>query len=43
MIFLMGIQASPAFSMLAIANKNPRSFPLQQVKDQSGQLIRSEK
>jgi hypothetical protein len=43
MIFLMGIQASPAFSMLAMANKNSKPFPLHQVKDQSGQLIRLEK
>jgi Na+/proline symporter len=27
----MGIHASPAFSMWAFANKNPRPFPLQQV------------
>ncbi len=28
---LMGIHASPAFSMWAFANKNPKPFPLQQV------------
>jgi hypothetical protein len=43
MIFLMGLQASPAFSMLAIANKNSKPIPLQKVKNQSGQLIRSGK
>jgi Na+/proline symporter len=31
MFALMGIHASPAFSMWAFANKNPRPFPLQQV------------
>ena len=31
MFALMGIQASPAFSMWAFANKNPKPFPLQQV------------
>jgi SSS family solute:Na+ symporter len=31
MFSLMGIHASPAFSMWAFANKNPRPFPLQQV------------
>ncbi len=31
MFALMGIQASPAFSMWAFSNKNPRPFPLQQV------------
>ena len=31
MFALMGIQSSPAFSMWAFANKNPRPFPLQQV------------
>jgi hypothetical protein len=36
MFSLMGIHTAPAFSMWAFANKNPRPFPLQQVKDQSG-------
>ena len=31
MFALMGIHASPAFSMWAFANKNPKPFPLQQV------------
>jgi len=31
MFALMGIQSSPAFSMWAFANKNPKPFPLQQV------------
>ena len=31
MFALMGIHSSPAFSMWAFANKNPRPFPLQQV------------
>ncbi len=31
MFSLMGIHASPAFSMWAFANKNPKPFPLQQV------------
>jgi Na+/proline symporter len=31
MFALMGIHASPAFSMWAFANKHPRPFPLQQV------------
>ncbi len=31
MFALMGIHASPAFSMWAFANKDPRPFPLQQV------------
>ncbi len=31
MFALMGIQSSPAFSMWAFANKDPRPFPLQQV------------
>jgi hypothetical protein len=33
MFSLMGIQASPAFSMRAYAGRNPKPFPLQQVKD----------
>ena len=31
MFALMGIHSSPAFSMWAFANKNPKPFPLQQV------------
>jgi len=31
----MGIQASPTFSIWTIANKNPKPFPLKQVKDQN--------
>lgn len=31
MFALMGIHASPAFSMWAFANKNPKPFPIQQV------------